>query len=64
MGKPRTAKLLQFPKHRRAKTCLTCHRRLSDPQSRKRGYGPVCFAKRPSLGYAELESIGQLRFEI
>lgn len=39
-----------------------CFRKLTSPLSKQRGFGPVCFGKRPSLAYKELESQGQLTF--
>lgn len=42
-------------------TCKRCGRSLADPDSRVRGYGPVCFMKIPAMVYAQLEEAGQLR---
>lgn len=54
-------KVLKFTREkRRHKVCLACSRRLSSKLSKQRGYGPICFSKRPSLGYKELEDAGQL----
>lgn len=41
--------------------CLKCNRHLTDRLSRKRGYGPVCFDKTPSMIFMEREAEGQLR---
>lgn len=48
-------------KRRRHRACLICHRKLSDRLSRSRGYGPVCYGKRPDVQMKVLESVGQMR---
>ncbi len=56
MGYPMSRKLKLY------KTCLKCNRTLVDPESQKRGYGPVCASYDPALIQAELEAAGQLAF--
>lgn len=46
------------------KVCLACQRRLGNKLSLERGYGPVCFSRRPSIVQKELETLGQQRFDI
>lgn len=46
---------------RRKKLCLACKRKLTDKESVRRMYGPVCWGKRPALQMLELETQGQLR---
>ncbi len=43
-------------------SCQRCGRRLSDPESRGRGYGPKCFEKNPTTVRVYLEARGQLSF--
>lgn len=54
MKKPKVQK-------RTHKTCLKCGRRLTDQLSKRRGYGPVCLGKMPSIAMAQLEMQGQMR---
>lgn len=49
---------------KRVKYCKDCDRKLTTKISRERGYGPTCYAKRPSMHYKELERKGQLRFDL
>lgn len=44
----------RMPRGLKVKHCIMCHRDLREPVSRKRGMGPTCWGKRPSLAYAEL----------
>ena len=45
----------------RSKTGRSCRRILRDPESVRRGFGPVCFEKRPVEVTRRLEEAGQLR---
>lgn len=42
--------------------CKRCNRKLSDPESRSRGYGITCWGKVPAVVMRALEEAGQLRF--
>lgn len=42
--------------------CRKCGRVLSDPDSRVRGYGPICYMNQPTVVQAALEKAGQLTF--
>lgn len=41
----KTTDQLRFAGKAGSSTCEICHRRLSNPESRKRGLGPVCAAR-------------------